>query len=130
MTSKIGNRGFTLIEVMTASAVLSLGVVLVYEAFFTSLNSFNYCSNYLGVSPWADEKIWHAQDVLGCAGPSADIDREGEFKKRNKTFKWTLSHNLVKGTEDLYKIDLMFAWQEGQRNVRISRSAYAIYETS
>ncbi len=128
MTLKIGNRGINLIEVMAATAVLSLGVVLVYEAFFTSLNSFNYCSNYLSVAPWADEQIWEAQDRLSRTGPSDDIDKEGEFKKRSKTFKWTVSHNLVEGAEELYKIDLMLSWQEGQRKVRMSRVAYAIYE--
>ena len=120
--------GFTLIEVMVATAVLALGIVLIFEAFFISLDSFNYCSNYLNVATWVDEKIWQAQDALSHLGSQGFIETEGSFVNRNKNFDWNLSYNLIDVQPDLYKINLVLSWKEGRRKVRVSRAAYAIYE--
>lgn len=127
MMLRTGNKGFTLIEIMVTVAILSLGMVLIYEAFFIVLDSFNYCSDYLNVASWIDEKIWQAQDSLTRRG-SFDADTIGEFINRNKVFKWSLSHNPIDEAEGLHRIDLVLSWQEGKRTIRLSRSAYAIYE--
>jgi prepilin-type N-terminal cleavage/methylation domain-containing protein len=129
MISRIGNnKGFTLIEVMIATAVLALGTVLIHEAFLSSLDAFDYYYNYLRLASWADEKIWDAQDELLRLGPQADIEREGEFSDRNKNFRWSLSYVSLEETKSLYGIDLILSWQEGKRKASILRSAYAIYE--
>ncbi len=121
-------KGFTLIEVMVTAAVLALGTVLIYEAFFISLDSFNYCSRYLKIASWIDEKIWQVQDSLGHLGPLAQIERSGSFKNENKNFDWDLSYDVIEQTQNLYKIDLAILWQEGKRKAKFSRSAYAMYE--
>jgi len=129
MTLKIGNKlkkAFTLTEVMVAACVLSLGAVLIYESFFIILDSFNYCSNYLNIASWMNEKVWYAQDELSRLHSPDQIDTAGEFAARNKNFRWNLSHNLI--SEDLYQIDLTLFWQEGQRKVKLLRSTYAMYD--
>ena len=111
--------------------VLSLGAVLIYEAFFTCLDSFNYYSNYLNLAPLMDEKIWQAQDSLTHFDESANIDTGGEFALGNKNFKWDLAYSLIDETKDLYKlykIDLSVSWQEGRRRARLLRNTYAIYQ--
>ena len=82
--SRTGNKGFTLFEVIVTTAVLSLGALFIYEAFFDSLDLFNYCSNHLRAISWADEKIWQTQDSLGRLGPEAHIQTAGEFVEGNK----------------------------------------------
>ena len=132
MISKIGNKktGFTLIEVMITTAVLSLTALLIYEAFFISLDTFNYCYNYLNVFSLADEKIWQAQDDISRFGALTNIAEKGEFVDRNKNFVWNLSNSSIADAlnQKLYKIDLILSWREGKRPVKISRTAYAIYE--
>ncbi|MBN1405356.1 MAG: prepilin-type N-terminal cleavage/methylation domain-containing protein [Candidatus Omnitrophica bacterium] len=126
---KTGNkRGFTFIEAMLATVILGLGTVLVYEAFFISLNASNYCRDYMEIAPWADEKIWQVQDCLMRLGDAADLDGSGELKAGNKNFKWNMSYYLVDGTQHLYGVDLVLSWQEGPRKAVISRSAYAIHK--
>lgn len=134
MTSRIGNKGFTLIEVMVATAVLSLGAVLISESFFISLDSFDYYANYLTLASWADEKLWGAQDQLSRFGNAAQIQPGGRIVNRNKDIGWSLSSSVVdeaKGLPSglsLYRINLDLSWQEGHRKARLSRSAYALYE--
>jgi prepilin-type N-terminal cleavage/methylation domain-containing protein len=125
---RIGNRAFTFVEVMVAVAILSLTAILVYESFFTSLDLFNYYSDYLFASLRMDELFWQAQDSLIRLGPAAQLDREGEFANAGKRFSWNLSYGPVGSVEGLYKIDLVTLLKTGHRMRRLTRSGYAKYE--
>lgn len=129
MTLQIGNKAFTLVEIMVTTAVLSLGAVLIYEAFFILADSFNYYADYLHLASWMDEKIWDAQDSLFRFGSLADIQTEGNLVSRNKEFVWYLSYGLIDRSEDfyLYSIDLILSGQERRKKSEFSRSAYATY---
>ncbi|MFH1640550.1 MAG: hypothetical protein ABIA66_01165 [Candidatus Omnitrophota bacterium] len=101
---------------------------MIHEAFLTSLDAFSYYSYYLEVAPWMEEKFWQAQDSLTCLGEGAVIGSRGELVKKNKTFNWSLSYELIDGAQYLYKIALAVSWQEGRRTRRLQRSGYALYE--
>jgi prepilin-type N-terminal cleavage/methylation domain-containing protein len=128
--SGIGNKkeGFTLLEVIAATAILSLGIVFIYQAFFTSLDTFSYCANYLDVGSWSNEKIWEVQNKIKCFGPSVPIETTGSFTKRNRNFEWGLSYGLIDMAADLYEINLAVLQQEGKRRVVLVRTAYVVYE--
>jgi prepilin-type N-terminal cleavage/methylation domain-containing protein len=121
--------GFTLIEVMVTTVVLALTALLVYEAFFITLDTYNYCYNYLNVLSLANEKVWQAQDDLATSGVLSNIEEGGEFTNRNKKFLWSLSNSLISGSalQGLYRIDFILSWREGKRVAKISRTAFAIY---
>jgi prepilin-type N-terminal cleavage/methylation domain-containing protein len=120
--------GFTLLEVMIATAVLALGSVMIHEAFLTSLDAFSYYSYYLEVSPWMEEKIWQSEESLASLGEEAVIGAGGELEIKKKVFNWSLSYELIDGAQYLYKLGLVVSWQEGQRTRRLQRFAYALYE--
>jgi prepilin-type N-terminal cleavage/methylation domain-containing protein len=107
MMSRIGNkkRGFTLVEVMIAALVLVVGVVFIYEALFISLDAFNYCADYLELSPWADEQLWLTQDKIMRLGPNAAVNASGELYLANKKL----------------------FWRQNKSNRKILRSTYSIY---
>ena len=123
--SRTGNRGFTLVEVMITVAVLALGAVLIYEAFFILLDAFNYYSDYLDVVSWADEKVWEAQNGLACYGSAAMIETDGTYATKGGKFKWRVS---VDGTDQgFYKVSLRLFGEQGKRKVNISRATHAMY---
>lgn len=119
---------FTLIEVIVAAAIFSLGIVLIYNAFFISLDSLNYYSDYLTVAPWMDEKIWQAQASLNSQGLLAQPAENGDFISKNKKFNWHLTFQPINETQDLFKINLALFWQQGRKNKKLSRVAYALYK--
>lgn len=129
MMSRTGSKpGFTLIEVMVATAVLSLGILSMYGALFVLIDAADYYMNYLTVHNWASEKAWQAQDELRRWGPQAALETQGEFLKGAKKIVWNLSYNLVGEEAGLYKIDLVLAWKQGARISKLPRSAYACFE--
>ncbi|MBU1125287.1 MAG: prepilin-type N-terminal cleavage/methylation domain-containing protein [Candidatus Omnitrophica bacterium] len=117
-------KGFTLVEVMIAAAVIALGTVLIYGAFFTTLDSFNYYSHYLQISPRLGEKLWEAQDHIRQFGPAAFLQREGEESVGGKQYSWALEFQPVLGN-DLFQVDLRATWKEGARMVKLRRTMYA-----
>jgi prepilin-type N-terminal cleavage/methylation domain-containing protein len=127
MMLKTGNRGFTFLEVMVAAAVLALGTVLIYEAFFISLNSYNYYVDYLNVASWANDKIWQAELKLLQAG-SASTQEAGEFRENNKVFSWNLNYGLLDEQTGLYSIDLFLSWKTGKREFVLSRNTYCMLQ--
>lgn len=128
VTRRKTQSAFTLIEIMVATVVLSLGAVLVHRSFFTCLDSVNYYSDYLSVIPWMDEKVWQAQDALSRSESPQLAGKNGEFKSRNKVFSWNLGYGFVDEESRLYRINLVVFWQEGSRKVKLLRTAYAMYE--
>ena len=77
MTLTPFSKGFTLIEAVVATAVLGLGLALIFQGLFTSLNAYDYYANYLSILPRADEKLYEAQDKISRLGPQADLDTSG-----------------------------------------------------
>ena len=113
---------------MVATAVLSLGIISIYQALFITLDAFTYCAHYFEVSPQINERIWQTQEELRRFGPEAKISTGGVFTAGEKQLPWELSYVIVDVSSDLYKIDLATSWKSGKRTVQISRSAYALYK--
>ncbi|MDD5729621.1 MAG: prepilin-type N-terminal cleavage/methylation domain-containing protein [Candidatus Omnitrophica bacterium] len=128
MISKTGNKAFTLIEVMAATAVLSLGVVFMYEAFLSSLDAYGYYNSYLAVSPFMDEKIWQSQDSLRRLANLGQAPQEGTVFLEGRNYNWSVSNEPLPGTPDLFKTGITVSWLQGKRKMELSRAAYAEYE--
>jgi hypothetical protein len=90
------------------------------------LDAFNYYSDYLGVVSWADEKIWQAQDSLGNSG-ALSMEDSGEYVNKNRTFLWAISYGSLDQKAGLFKIDLNVSWSHGKKQLKLSRTAYALY---
>ncbi|MCX5694077.1 MAG: prepilin-type N-terminal cleavage/methylation domain-containing protein [Candidatus Omnitrophica bacterium] len=120
-------KGFTLLEVMITAAVLALGATLIYQSFFIAIDSFNYYSTSLKITPWMDEKIWQAQNELKHSGSLGVMTTSGQAEINNKSVDWSLGYNSVGSSDNLFKVDLMLSWSQGLRQIKLSRSTYAIY---
>jgi prepilin-type N-terminal cleavage/methylation domain-containing protein len=121
--------GFSLIELIVATVILSVGIIVVYQGFLISLRGFNYCIDYLSTQQWMDEKIWEVKDQLIHYRTLLTEDDTGIFIRRNKNFRWDLSYHLIEGIEgkSLYEINLKVFWDEGAQKVSTQRSTYVFF---
>jgi len=129
--SLIGNdkKGFTLVEVLVATAILASGIVSIFQALFIIMTAFSYISHYLDIVPVVDEKVWQVQDEIRRLGPNTAFVPRGEFDAGGKKFDWVLSTQLADSESKLYRIDLSTQWKDGSRNCQLDRSAYVIFES-
>ena len=116
-------QGFTLIELMVAVAILSLGIVIIYQSFFSMLNYFNYYIDYLDVAYWPDEEIWQIKEEWDKNGDFTYMEGEKTLVK-GKAYRCNLAFSPVES--DLYKIHLILSWREGKRNIHLSRTTYVV----
>ncbi len=116
-------KGFTLVEVMVATAILAFGLVMVFQSFLVSTDTYNYYLNCLKVQLWLDEKIWRLQDDFRQYEFFSPMPTSGEFIIGNKKFNWDLNYGSIV-PEEVYKIDLRVSWQQGSRTVNLLRVAY------
>lgn len=113
---------------MVAVAVLSFGLVLVYQSFFIILDSFDYSRNYLRIAGWMDEKVWQVQDGIMRGTVNATNHEQGEISSGDKNFNWSVSSAVIDPEGNLSSVDLQVTWKNGKRPVVFSRSGYAKYE--
>ena len=120
-------KGFTLMEVMVATAVLSLGSLFIYQSFFSVLRAFDYCSGYIAGANFLQEKLWEGTESIRHGG-ALGAETEGEFTVGARNFTW--STDLAKVNDRLYEVDVAVRWRSGKQQNEVSRSTYALYENS
>lgn len=118
------SKGFTLIEIMVTVAILSFGIVAIYEAFFISVDTYGYYTRYLNTQDWINEKISEQEYVLMETQALAPGQTAGQLTRQHKTFDWTMQVALIEEDQGLYAVEVRLFWQEGRRTVDISRTAY------
>ena len=112
---------------MVATAVLSLGIVLVYQSFFTILRACDRCESYFSAVGFVDEKIWEACDSVRHHGSINDSEMSGELTAGGKNYTWGLWLEPGQAPE-LYSINALLSWKEGAGKQEIRRTAYALHE--
>jgi prepilin-type N-terminal cleavage/methylation domain-containing protein len=117
-------KGFTLMEIMVTVAVLSFGIVSIYEAFFISVDTYGYYTRYLNVRDWVDGKITELELALLESQVLEQGRTAGQITRGHKTFDWTVQVTLIGEDQGLYAVDVRIFWREGVRTVDISRTAY------
>lgn len=130
MTSKTGRKiplntkGFTLIEVMAAAVILTLGTVLLQGGLLRAAHLYGRYSNSLKAGIWAESKLWDARrDILYETPPIINSDG-GNFILDNKPFLWDLSVRPLPG-KDIYAINLDIRWRESDKLIELRREIHA-----
>ena len=113
---------------MVTTAVLALGVVMVYQALFVCLDAFSYYSSYVDISGWMDEKLWEAQDELSRTGTFGLLDTSGEHGEGNRQYRWEIAGRQLDPAAGLYQAALTVSWRSGKKQRQLTRTAFALYE--
>ena len=82
------NRGFSLLEVLVATVILSTAAVLLFPSFFMASDALGIARDQLVAQPWADNKLWEDSRVLEQAGAGAVGSERGEVLLGKRLYVW------------------------------------------
>jgi len=116
-------KGFTLLEVMVALAVLSLALVVLFSQQATSLSRGNEARITTKAALLAQERMAGllAEKRLSIG------DEEGEVKDSTPPFKWR--QQVEEGSiEGMKKLTIVVLWKEGEREREVRFVTYVASE--
>ena len=125
---KAKNRGFTLIEVIVALAVLSIGLVVIIELFSGGLRSGRMSAEYT-------RAINFARFRMEEISTNAAIDEGTEQGRFDDHYRWQTQVKRVPflpgdknsgfiSPVELYQVRINILWQSGSRERSISIESY------
>lgn len=131
MTSKTGISlqravaGLTLIELLVAASILSIGTLFVHQGLLSAASVLNHSSNVLAAERFATEAFWKLRMDLFYAEEPGELNNSGSFVENAREYRWTLSPQMVGGAKDCYGMELKLEWNEGNRPVLYTKTVYA-----
>ena len=125
-------RGFSFVEVMVAVAVLAFGLVLIYKAFFISLDYTEHITHRMHAVILLDNLTSQIQQKVKTEKkpPAGNIESTQQIPINNKkvNFHYQVNFTKLEHREDIYQADIALFWTEGERQIRLFRSFYVPYE--
>jgi hypothetical protein len=111
---------------MLTAVILAAGLVAVYRSFFIGLNYLQHLSCRLYALNLMESKIASAEQNFRSLkdfdiGP---LTETAVINNRPVEFRFSVNTEPVGGLLSVFKIDIALTWQERDRVVTISRSAY------
>jgi general secretion pathway protein I len=134
MSLRKGFRGFTLIEVVVAMAILGIGLVVIIELFGGGLRLGRTSEEYTRAVGYARMKL----EEVSLSPSLEEGVQEGEF---DRDFRWQMEVKKVNllppaGIEtdyrppvELFQINLQVLWNSGLREKTFGLESYRIFKT-
>ena len=126
-------RGFTLIEIMVSVAILSVGLVLILQAFAHSLNILRISENNLKATFVTENKMAEAQiqakedwdTFANGLGERFEFETlECAWELRTSIAPWEGIEEIAEEYENLNEVQATLAWKAGKRKGEISLVTY------
>jgi hypothetical protein len=111
---------FTLVEVIAASALLAIGVVVVAAITSRSLDALRYDTDYARAWEVLDRQLTVIEYIGIDTVVQKDITK-GNFTERDTNYSWSLAITQ-EPYDKLQKIDITVAWLKGGKARSISAS--------
>ncbi len=118
------NKGFTLIEVMVALTIVSVGLVSIYSSFINISDTLARMDNYNRSVLIALEKMWEVEEALMQSDEFKIDTFSGELKDNNRYFKWEFTENAVENYKNLREITINLDWKQGKRKGNMKAGTY------
>ncbi|MFH1837136.1 MAG: type II secretion system protein [Candidatus Omnitrophota bacterium] len=117
-------RGFNLFELMVAVAVLSIGIVTIYESFLLIADASSGLPYYLRTQSLMNEMVWEQKSILTANGYVFPSTEGGSITLNKKPMEWTREIKLMDSVRGLYSVEILFSWKAGSKKMQNSRMTY------
>jgi prepilin-type N-terminal cleavage/methylation domain-containing protein len=105
--------GFSLLEILVATVILSIGVVFLFPSFFLSADALAIARDRLALQTWAQERLWEDGQVLRRMGRGAVAADAGEVRLGPKTYAW--EEAVEEKDPGLFVLTLRAGWKAAGR---------------
>lgn len=118
----MNKKGFTLIEIMLATAVLALGVISVHQTLFTALSGSSSVFQRLDAFLEAGNKIWQTEELVRSSSevilPETGGTKSGTGKAE---YAWILRTKALDAGYGVYDVQLEGQWRQQDKQLRVVR---------
>ena len=127
ISQKRRKNGYTIIEVMIATAILASATAVLFQTFLVSLDRSSYLSERLMISLALSNTLWEVGDALSHASAeSKDLpELSGAEVLNGKKYQWNVHLKGLNHPPSFYLLDASFIWQGQGRQITVTRAAYA-----
>ncbi len=124
VSANSGNKGFTLLEVMVALAILAAAVTTLLSLGNRSIAARGEVQYLTRATLLAEQKITEVETFYRL-GKSGDVEEEGTFEEPFGSFRWEIAFadTLVPG---ILQVDVMVLWGAAQKNEKVELSSFVI----
>lgn len=120
--------GFTFVELMTAVAILGIGIVAIYRFLLSAMDYQSQLTARLFAGQLLDHEIAVLERITAAQGefPSAANGKviEAELNYRKIPFVFTLQPASVHGIEYMFAAQAAVSWPHAGRVMTVKRSLY------
>ncbi len=111
-------RGFSLLEVLVAFAVLTLSLGVLFQVFSSSLRNTQISARYSEALLLAEGRQAVAANLLERGSEQGEA---GEYRWRSETSEFDLEEDFTSTSQVLLRIETTVSWSErgGQRQVQL-----------
>jgi type II secretion system protein I len=125
------SRGFTLIEVLIAIAVLACGLVLIVEGMSRSQQAIRIAENMVYAAQLAEEKLTEYEMEVRQSHVLRSGTENGKVFQRSQGFQWEKKaepyfDELIKEDTQLSRTGSVVAWKEGPRHNRLQMESLVL----
>ncbi|MBI3306477.1 MAG: prepilin-type N-terminal cleavage/methylation domain-containing protein [Candidatus Omnitrophica bacterium] len=125
----MNQKGMTLIEVLIAVLILSGGLVTVYRALLSSLQTLKYAETRLEAQWIMSEKVWAMQDYvyrMKRLPPSDAKEAKDELLLMGRKAVYNTAINVLSQGEDFFRVQYDLRWTFQGKNKNITRTGYLV----
>lgn len=122
---KIGNKGFTVIEVLLATVVFTVGMLFIYPAFFKCADLLFSISSRSGADLVANNLLLEAEKDLRGGSADTSLETSGKVIFAGQEFQYQRSVSSEGASGGLYRAQVVVRGP-GSSQRSYSKTAYLI----
>lgn len=120
-----GQSGLSLIEVLICVALLSAGLVTVYQPLLRSLSVIHDAENRVIANRLSHNRIWEIKEQMARTGALPESSGREILTYKDRAFEFYWGETALDSANQFYRLDTKTAWFLGSKKKNILRSVYA-----
>lgn len=121
--SLIGNKAYTLVEVLCAIIVISIGAAFIFPALFKSEHVLSSLPRRFEAEILLSNQLATAEELFSKKGFLASFSSNGEEEINGRKYSYRADFFALNSTRSVYEMRAEASWKDSKEN-KISRTGF------